>query len=70
MALGSKKPVAPSVGNMYVDLRVVENPLVENKKKRLTYKMRENTNEVSCREKIESNNLVPTIGDADKEDKS
>ena len=36
--------------------------------KSVTYKIQEITNEVSCREKVESNNLAPTIGDADKEE--
>ena len=43
MALVSKKPVALSVGSINIDQRVVENPLMEDKNKRLTCKTRENT---------------------------
>ena len=43
---------------------------MENKNKSLAHKIQENTNEVSCREKIESNNQGPTVGDADKVRKS
>ena len=55
---------------MNVDLRVVENPLVEVKNKSLTYKVHENTNEVSCCEKIESTNMASTVRNVDKESKS
>ena len=43
MALVSKKPVALSVGSITIDQRVVENPLMEDKNKRLMCKTRENT---------------------------
>ena len=38
--------------------------------KTLADKIQENTNEVSCCEKIESNHPGPTVGDADKVSKS
>ena len=43
---------------------------MEDKNKSLTDKIQENTSEVSCREKIESNDPGPTVGDADKVSKS
>ena len=66
-ALVPKKPVALSIGSINVDQKVGENPSVEDKNKSLTYKIQENANEVSSREKIESVNLAPTIGDPDNE---
>ena len=62
--------IAQPVGNINVDQSVGENPVVGNKDKSLTQKIQENTNEVSCREKIESNNPALTVGDADKVSKS
>ena len=41
---------------------------MEDMNKSLTYKIQEITNEVSCREKVENNNLAPTIGDDYKEE--
>ena len=43
---------------------------MEDKNKRLTYEIYENTSEASCREKIQSNNPATTIGDADKNESS
>ena len=45
-AIFPKEPVALSVGSINVGQRVVENPLVEDKNERLTYKMHEDTDEV------------------------
>ena len=42
---------------------------MEDKNKSLTYKIHENSNKVNRREKIESNNLAPTVDYADKESK-
>ena len=36
----------------------------------MTYETHENTDEVSCREKIANKNLAPTNGNADKEEGS
>ena len=51
-ALVPKKPVAQSLGSTNINQRVLENPLVEDKTKSLTYKIQESTNEVSRCEKI------------------
>ena len=69
-ALVPKKPVALSVGSISVYQRDVGDPLVEDKNKRLTYKIHENNNEVNFREQIESSTLSPTIGGTDKGNKS
>ena len=39
---------------------------MEDTNKSLAYKIQESTDEVSCREKIQSKNRAPTIGDTDK----
>ena len=43
---------------------------MEATNKSLTYKIQESADEVSCHEKIQSNNPAPTIGDSDKVSKS
>ena len=43
---------------------------MEDTSKSLTYKIQESTDKVSYREKTQSNNPAPTIGDADKVSKS
>ena len=60
--------IAQPVESSNVDQKVGGKPAVEDKNKSLTYKIQESANElvISCREKIESNNPAPTIGDADK----
>ena len=58
------KPVELPVGSINADQRAVENPLVEEKNKILTYKIYE---EVSFCKRIESDNLSPTVGDAGEE---
>ena len=60
-ALVPKKSIAQPVGSIKVHQKVGG-----KQDKGLTYKIQENTNEVSCREKIESKYSRPTIGDADK----
>ena len=66
-ALVPKKSVAQPVGSIKVDQKVGGKPVVvEDKNKSLADKIQENANEVSCREKIESNNPGSTVGDADK----
>ena len=51
----SKKSVAQPIGTIKVDQKVGGESTVEDKNKSLAEKIQENTNEVSCREKIESN---------------
>ena len=60
--------ITQPVESCNVDQKIGGKPAVEDKNKSLTYKIQEsaNNNEISCREKIESNNPAPTIGDADK----
>ena len=68
-ALVPKKSVAPSVGSINVDQRVIKNTLVEDKNEYSTYEyeIHENTNDkVSFREQIEKNTRSPTIDDIDK----
>ena len=64
------KSVAQPVGSIKLDQKVGGKPVLDNKNKSLAHKIQEHTNEVSCREKIESNNQGPTVGDADKVRKS
>ena len=66
----SKKSVTEPVGSIKVDQKIGGKPVVEDKNKSLADKIQENTNEVSCREKIESNNPGPTVGDTDEVSKS
>ena len=61
-----EKHVAQSLGNINVGQSVRENAVGEDRNKSLTYKIQEILNEVSCREKIESNNPARTTGDADR----
>ena len=65
-----KKHVAQPPGNINVGQSVGENAVEEDKNKSLTYKIQEILNEVSRREKIESNNSAHTIGGADRVSKS
>ena len=69
-ALVPMKSVAQPVGSIKVDQKVGKKTVVENKNKSLAHKIQENTNEVSCCEKTESNNQGPTVDNADKVRKS
>ena len=53
-ALVAKKSVAQQIGNIKVHQKAGGKTVVENKNKNLTYKIQENTNEVSCSEKIKN----------------
>ena len=69
-ALLPKKSVAQPVGTIKVDQEVGGKPVVEDKNKSLADKIPEKTNEVSRREKDESNNQGSTVSDVDKVRKS